>query len=170
MIVDSIYSVDGKKIINFDGPYKGNNNIYGYFFHYLPKFAFIEGIGPNYGPFDQIWEERMLLCTYKDNNLIYVQREDLGCKYDNVGGSVNEVKFDKIKIVPNPVSNEFHIQSDEIILDEVFIYTILGQCVNHIKLQGDSQKINITTLQAGIYLLKVKDIQGKISTTKLIKI
>jgi len=171
MIVDSIYFIDKKKIITFSGPYTiWENIVYEYSSEYITKFTFIEGIGPNYGPFDLVWEERMILCIYKDNDLVYIQREDLGCDYNNIGGSVNERELDRIKIIPNPVSNEFHIQRDLTDLDEVFIYTIHGQYVSHVKLQKDSQKINITMLQAGIYLLKAKDIQGNIYTTKLIKL
>lgn len=99
-----------------------------------------------------------------------MQREDLGCEYYFCGYNVNEVMINHIKIYPNPVSTEFYVQSDEIILDEVFIYTIQGQFINHIKLQEYSQKINIATLQAGIYLLKVKDMQKNIYTMKLIKL
>ena len=171
MIVDDIYIMQGRKVITFDGPYVVNENtVYKYNFEFFPKFAFIEGVGPNYGPLDLCGEERMLLCAYKDNDLVYMQREDLGCEYEDTGDSVNEVEFDKVKVIPNPVSNEFYIQSDLINIDEIFIYNFQGQCVSQIKLQEEFQKINIAALNTGIYLLKVRDTQGNIYSSKLIKL
>jgi hypothetical protein len=172
MIVDSIYNNEGRRTITFDGPFcVENGNVYSYFYGsygYFQKVAFIEGIGPTYGPLDWIDRYQMLLCVHKDNDLIYMQWKDLECEYYNIE-SINEVILDCIKICPNPVLNEFYIQSD-LIVDEIFIYTIQGQCVNHLKIQERSQEINITSLQTGIYLLRIKDIQGNIYSTKLVKL
>ena len=171
MIADSVYSIDGQKTITFDGPYyKEGDNVYKYYFDFFPKVIFIEGIGPNYGPFDWSSEQQMLLCVHKDDDLVYMQQEDIGCELDNPGGGINDVDINKIKIIPNPVYTEFNVQSDAINLDEVFIYTIQGQCVSNIKIDEEFQKINIAGLQAGFYLLKVKDIQGNFYTTKIIKL
>jgi len=175
MIADSIYSINGQRTITFEGPFTVHNGIYVNKYHfeslgYFSKVAFIEGIGPNYGPLDWISWIQMLLCTYKDDDLVYMQREDLRCGYNDCGGGVNERMSDKIKIIPNPVSTEFYVHSDDIRLDEVYIYTIQGQCISHKKLQDELQKINVINLHTGIYLLKIKDTQGNVYSTKIIKL
>jgi len=138
----------------------------------------IEGIGSTMGLFSFLYEKEspiyspfyaMLRCFTVNEDPIYIEPTGWGdCTPLNTIEDYYQNKT-MITVYPNPVSHEFQIQSDLSNLDEVFIYTIQGQCVSHIKLQCKSQKINITTLQAGVYLLKVKDTQGNIYTTKIIK-
>ena len=77
--------------------------------------------------------------------------------------------FSKIKISPNPVKNFFSISKNNILLTEYSaeIFNILGQKVTELS-NFSSNKIDISFLEKGIYLLKIqKGNQHK--TIKLIK-
>jgi hypothetical protein len=169
MIADSIYSFDGKRTITFDGPYTVYNEIYinKYYFEdfgYFSKVAFIEGVGPNYGPLDWINMIQMLLCVHKDNNVIYVQRDDLGCEYSDCGSSVNETLLDRIKIFPNPTRNEIRIESGELKIGNVEIFDMLGrkQNVGAENLFYSESKFDISQLPAGIYFVKIFTEAGEV--------
>ena len=120
MVVDSIYFMDGKKIITFNGPYywyeySGNKFVCKYnLLYYFSKLAFVEGVGPNYGILGWYCEQRMLLCSSKDNNLIYMQREDLGCEHDDCGSGVGERSKNNVIFYPNPTSDQLRIKNEEL--------------------------------------------------------
>lgn len=74
---------------------------------------------------------------------------------------------DSIKLYPNPVnSNEVTILSNYDIVAEV--YDILGKKVNVQKITSSQQKLNVSRLSKGIYLIKLKSSEGSI-TRKLIR-
>ena len=166
MIADSVVTVKGKKVIYFNA-YAGYGN---------HKVFFMEGIGSIFGFLENMYECRLkfnvLLCVHKDEELVYIRNSESSydCDYNCMFSSVNENTKSKLSVIPNPVSNEFYIQSDLINIDEIFIYNFQGQCVSQIKLKEEFQKINIAALNTGIYLLKAKDIRGNIYTTKIIKL
>jgi len=165
MIADFVTYLDGKKVIYFETIFGIGNQ----------KVFFMESIGSMLTFFNSSicdLEFSLLLCAYKDEELFYIRNPEslYGCVYNCMGTNINEYSKNKLQVFPNPVNNEFHIQSDKIHLDEIFIYTIQGQCVKHTKIYEEYQKINIASLPAGIYLLKAKDIQGNIFTAKLIKL
>jgi hypothetical protein len=172
MIADSITNIAGKKVIYFD--------MYAGYSSYPPyennKVFFMEGVGSIFGPLEwhtaYVGGSNILLCIHKDEELVYIRNPESSyqCDYQCIGEGINEHTKNKLHIYPNPVFTEFHIQSDLINLDEVFIYTIQGQYVRHIKIQEEFQKINIAHLHAGIYLLKVKDTQGNIRVEKIVKL
>lgn len=167
MIADSIYFENDRKIITFDGPYYGNGERY--YLNYFSKVSFIEGIGPNYGPLGWFFDDLALLCAYKDDNLVYKQWEDIDCEYTNLDGNIKELPYTPVSITPNPVVDGFYLQNNGAVFEEVFIYSIHGQCVKQLKLQHPSQKIDISTLPTGIYLLKAIDEQGRVYSGKVVK-
>ncbi|MFT4575112.1 MAG: hypothetical protein ACI9SI_000010 [Polaribacter sp.] len=68
---------------------------------------------------------------------------------------------------PNPAENSLFINAQKII-DEVSIYTILGQEVKRLEVNNNSSKINISNLQSGIYILKYI-INDSVGSMKFIK-
>jgi hypothetical protein len=71
-----------------------------------------------------------------------------------------------VMIYPNPVKNSFAINQDS---TGVEIYTITGQLVGHYSSVQADQSISIDHLQSGIYLVKIKTINGLIQTKKISK-
>ncbi|KGL63715.1 S8 family serine peptidase [Polaribacter sp. Hel1_85] len=83
----------------------------------------------------------------------------------NFGGS--ELK--SLIIYPNPIKDEFIISVEDAILNEftIQIFSVLGKKVLE-KINSNSQTVNISFLESGIYILKIsKDNQHK--SLKLIK-
>ena len=79
-------------------------------------------------------------------------------------------KHNAAKIFPNPATNEFHIVIDTNVEKDAqaLIYDIQGRQVKTAKIDATIQAVNIQDLNAGQYLVKVRN--GKNSTTiKLLK-
>lgn len=71
----------------------------------------------------------------------------------------------KIRVFPNPFSNEITIYSDEK-FDTIEMYSVLGKKVIAKSLKNT---INTSQLAKGVYFLKLTDINGKIIVRKVIK-
>ena len=69
-------------------------------------------------------------------------------------------------IYPNPTNSIVNIKSDNK-FNEVEIYDVLGQKVLSSKI-SENQEIDMSLLQSGTYLLKLKN-EEVIKTTKIIK-
>jgi hypothetical protein len=68
--------------------------------------------------------------------------------------------IDLVKIYPNPAVNELYIKTNSIQLEQVIVYDVLGKVIINTKLNLD--KIDVSTLTVGMYLLKIKTDQGKV--------
>jgi hypothetical protein len=83
--------------------------------------------------------------------------------------SSNEIKdiitFQNIYIFPNPVKNEIFIKS-ELLIGKVEIYTLTGTLLKQEK--NFIEKISVSALPQGIYLLKVYTDKG-VSVNKIVK-
>gem|GEM_PF-2165567 len=78
---------------------------------------------------------------------------------------INDALATAISIYPNPISNEFIIQTDQLTINEVILYNTTGQRLRSIQ---NPQNINIGDLTDGVYLLKIITKDGSI-TKKIIK-
>lgn len=72
----------------------------------------------------------------------------------------------KLSIYPNPTTDFLNINS-EIAISELKISDINGRIINNLQFIDD--KLNVGELQKGIYFIKITDINGNISTEKIIK-
>ena len=81
---------------------------------------------------------------------------------------VNDNEISLIKAYPNPVSNYLNLESLEEIL-EINLYNILGQNIFNTIPNNNKYLLDMTEFNAGIYLIKVKSIAGKVSTLKVLK-
>ena len=72
---------------------------------------------------------------------------------------------DKIQVFPNPVSNVLYIDSPETI-SELTIYNLQGNKM----LSSDQKTIDLSRIDAGIYLLRVRTARENIVTKRIIKI
>ena len=72
----------------------------------------------------------------------------------------------KFSIYPNPTADFINIQGDEKIR-EAAVYEMSGKLVS--RMTDQKNKLNLTGLSAGIYVLKIVDVKGNVSTEKIIK-
>ena len=75
----------------------------------------------------------------------------------------------KVKSYPNPVANQITIEANEEI-QEVAIYTLLGQEVIKETIKSNTTTLQTNGLQSGIYIAKMTMGDGTESTSKFIKI
>jgi len=74
----------------------------------------------------------------------------------------------EVNIYPNPVSISLTIESIETI-QLLRIYDLTGKAMKHSQVNGNSVSIELSDLDAGIYLLKIKGVNGKTETHKIVK-
>ncbi len=74
----------------------------------------------------------------------------------------------KIKIYPNPTSNIINIITNEgKVIENIEIYNIIGEKVNFNKSTSDNKTIDLSNLEKGVYIIKIKT-DGKYSFQKII--
>lgn len=73
----------------------------------------------------------------------------------------------KVVVFPNPARNEIKLISKNAIV-QVEMFDMNGAVIFH-KLSGNINKIDISNLPIGIYVLKIEDIEGNIELHKFIK-
>ena len=93
-----------------------------------------------------------------DNKVIIIKDSTLGL-------SESEEK-NNISIYPNPTTDYLFIKSDLDIKD-IQISDLNGRIINNLEFLDN--KMNLASLQTGIYFAKISDINGKILTKKIIK-
>ena len=78
--------------------------------------------------------------------------------------NVDAFEIERISIYPNPSTSELNIEMTQS-LKHVMIYSLLGAKV----LKSNSKTINTTNLKSGIYIIKIEDENGNVSTKRFIK-
>jgi hypothetical protein len=86
---------------------------------------------------------------------------------NGIAVGVEDNDFDSFKIFPNPVMDVLNIAGNQPI-ESVSIYSLLGQKVLETQMAENEKSINISALDAGVYVLKAK-VAGKTATYKIIK-
>lgn len=85
---------------------------------------------------------------------------------DSTLGLSDSEEINNISIYPNPTTDYLYIKSN-LDIKGIQIYDLNGRIINNLKFQVD--KINLESLQPGIYFAKINDINGKILIEKIIK-
>jgi hypothetical protein len=83
-----------------------------------------------------------------------VEKSSLHCGESN---GIAEVAAQNVSIYPNPVKNELFIQSEQPV-EKVEIINLSGRTVETLRatsLQNGAQSINVSSLPAGVYLVKI---------------
>lgn len=93
-----------------------------------------------------------------DNKVIIIKDSTLGLSETGDKSTLS--------IYPNPTTDYLNIKSD-LKIKEIQISDINGRIINNLDFQD--HKINLTSLQIGIYFAKITDENGKITTKKIIK-
>ncbi len=66
-----------------------------------------------------------------------------------------------IEIYPNPTQNVLHIVAGSLQIEEVIVYNVQGQIVNHTKNPG-ANKLDVSQLMSGTYLIELKTLNASI--------
>jgi hypothetical protein len=75
--------------------------------------------------------------------------------------STDNVELEKILIYPNPASEIIEIKVNDLREEDIKIYTVLGQDLTHFT-SYNSNRLNISKLPTGYYILKVKTFANKV--------
>ena len=95
--------------------------------------------------------------------------------WDNVtfnSNLVNGVKQQvaaQFSVYPNPVQDKLHINS-ELEIGQVIVRDLLGQQVKSITVNSLYKTIDLTGLASGNYFITVKQVNGELSTQKIVKL
>ena len=89
-------------------------------------------------------------------------------EYDiNCGTFVNEITTaNDIDIMPNPASNYFNIEGEDIV--KVEIYNAIGQVVDIIEINNDKVQVNTESYNNGIYFVRVHTSNAESTVRKVI--
>ena len=199
MIVDSVRYIAGRKNIflslfdHQDDYFFGTGN-QGLLAEYNLSIRFIEGIGPTYGLLD--WEcvshnlynshygitptvfyyldppLGLLQCMYKDDSLVYMAHEGLGCDQTCFGYQVGlqENPQSYLNLYPNPTTQYvvLDMSTGEEMKGLVKILDLLGRVCYQQKAEGAVCRITVSDLPAGMYFLTYTDGKRKV-TRKFMK-
>lgn len=87
--------------------------------------------------------------------------------HDNTVLSSDNFNLAKVKLYPNPTSNVLNVESIGNI-QNIAIYNVLGQEVINRQINQNTVSLDVSDLNAGIYIIKTM-VDGNVSSTKFIK-
>ncbi len=106
-----------------------------------------------------------------DSNLnegILVDNLRIGTTFSDTSLSIRKTEIEGFTTYPNPVTNNrFTITSSNSDKKEVIIFNVLGKKVFSSTFTGLKKELNVSTINSGIYILKVTE-DGKTATKKLV--
>ena len=133
---------------------------------------------PIFGSDDISYSEGILKCK---NNMVVlptfkVQTNKEGFEvngqivlnYSTVG--INSPEKIELKVYPNPTAGELRIENDELKIEKIEVFDIVGKIVssNHFNASLPNHEINLSHLNSGIYFVKVVTEQG-VAIEKVVK-
>ena len=106
--------------------------------------------------------------SFRSNKGTFNERFTLQFEPDNTLATADTV-FGNVTIYPNPASDMINIIGNNFMIDRVIVYDLLGKVVLQKELlQNQSQTIDISNLNSGLYMIKIHS-EEKILTQKLLK-
>ncbi len=87
--------------------------------------------------------------------------------FSNGALGTEDFKISTVKMYPNPVSDFFHISAEKTI-DNITFYNLLGQEIISINSFKNTESIDLSGFQSGVYIAKVT-VEGKVTTSRIIK-
>ena len=95
-----------------------------------------------------------------------VGEEKVEANADEEGKNIRE---SNIEILPNPFSDYIQVSINEIGDSYIEVYDLLGKMRHYEKIYSNVQKINLTHLEKGVYLIKLVKNQKEVSYEKVVK-
>ncbi len=77
----------------------------------------------------------------------------------------NEPAFNKIKLFPNPANQMLNIVGADMM--DVKVYDLFGRMIKSSTINNN--KLDVSSLGSGVYIIKMKDVQGNFYTSRFIK-
>lgn len=136
----------------------------------------IESIGSIHGPLfpnfpekfsQEIPDSMLVTCTFSNNQQVWQHQSYPNC-YVNIVLSVNQLELFDFKIYPNPFTDIIHIGNNGLQQFGLIVLNSLGQTVKRIQVNNNNQTIDLSDLNAGIYLLRIES-EDNIKKIKIIK-
>ncbi len=105
--------------------------------------------------------------SYDDVTEVWIEDSEDVYYYSDLNTAIQEAEPDKVRIYPNPVSDElyFNLKGNESLTFE--LYDLLGKKLMHYQ-KKNGEKINLSHLNSGTYIYKIS-IDGLRQSGKLIK-
>ncbi|SRX54784.1 T9SS type A sorting domain-containing protein [Aequorivita sp. CIP111184] len=91
-----------------------------------------------------------------DNKLAWYKNDRLG---------ISENEFANYLVFPNPTNGILHIES-KLPIASISVFNILGQII---ETKQKTNQIDLSKAEAGVYLLKIEDVNGNSQTHKIVK-
>jgi hypothetical protein len=74
---------------------------------------------------------------------------------------------DEVSIYPNPARSHVNVVFDAALgVKNIAVYNLIGKLVSIYKVNGNSAKLDIEEIPAGIYFIRLINSQGKIVATR----
>ena len=112
------------------------------------------------------------LCSYESEDLNYQLVDSVNCN-EPYHYSVPQHSASEIRVYPNPAGDLLHIElSCGGGIASVALYDLQGRVVetrHGTSLQGGTATVNLRSVPAGVYLLRVRDAEGKEYMRKIVK-
>ena len=184
MLVDSVRYISNRKtiflsLINHQDDYFFGTGNDGLLSDYNFSIRFIEGVGATYawgmgtyyGPIHpQVYTLSLLLCMHKDDSLLYMANEELGCVQTSLGVGVPEHPQSCMNVYPNPAKEYVVLEkgTGEEMHGSVVITDVLGRQWLQQRAEGAKCQIELSDLPVGMYFLTYSDGNRKV-TRKFLK-
>ncbi len=158
--IDTIYLLNNqpRKVWNFRSVCPMN--------HPSANLQWIEGMGSSRGPIfsgcidfnlHSISVYTELLCYYEGNTHLYLNNRFDSCYYEYTS-NIEEMNFQSVKIFPNPVSDFLYIETQ---LPEKPTHITITDITGRLVYQNVfSNRIDVSNLQEGIYLIIITSKEG----------
>ena len=169
LIADSIYYLDGRKIIRFK-----SNVSSSLFYKDVIPFYFIEGVGPIYCPWghcNRLGYMQLTLCAYKDDTLDFMTSAAWGCNGHGVHDAVKEPKRTTLTLQPNPAQDYILLRNEDIsdLGGEIIITDAVGRVLRHCTMENAEMRINTGSYSSGTYFVRYRSRNG-VQTLKFVKV
>ena len=73
----------------------------------------------------------------------------------------------QVRVYPNPVKEELHVEGAD--LDRIEVFSLTGAKMLEAELEGNTDSIRLASLMEGMYIYKVYDRSGAVSTGRILK-
>ncbi len=109
----------------------------------------------------------------KDSNSAFVDNQfikkfDIKVKYES-NTSVEDYQDEEISVYPSPANDQIHISSNQVI-DNLTIYNTFGKEIINEIVKNSKATINISSLPAGFYFIRLNYSNNKTIIRKILKI